>query len=410
MDNNNHNTHTRNVIMISGWYGVDNAGDDAILEQFITEIADKRSQHLYVLSEHPERVAQRYGGDHVTALAHNSIRPGVIMDLLRGDLKQHLRLLSQCQLFVLGGGGILRDNTSWRNVIRILDEIWIAKLLGINVAIYAVGAGPFQSRLGKWLFSRTLRLCNIVTVREESSRAQLAAIGVNPRRVIAGADPALLLPSRPVEDIRLREQLISMSSLPRTVGLFVEEDYTPVAEVASALDKLHKENNWRFVSLPMRCHEGRDDRYLARLLQKQMKHPEALYTVDVPLSPSELKWAAGQFRFNITVRLHALIFSLSMGVPAVALNYEPKVAAFLKSFNLDDCCIDLVGDVTGTLVEKALHCASQLPAYEKRIAARLQERCAAARLMFTVIEQLLDGHAYPELAPQCVKDAGHPVV
>jgi polysaccharide pyruvyl transferase CsaB len=396
--------------MISGWYGVDNAGDEAILEQFIVEIAAKRSQHLFILSERPEPVQQRYGGPKVTALRHTSITPRNIIEFLRGGPKQHLRALRECELFVLGGGGILRDNTSLCNVIRMLDEIWVAKLLGAKVALYAIGAGPFQTRLGKWLIAATVRLCDVITVREDFSRTHLAAIGANPDRVIVGADPALLLTPKPVADSSLRGQLISMSSMPSTVGFFPEEDYTPVDEVAAALDKLYVENNWQFVSLPMRCHGWRDDRQVARLIQKQMKHPEALYTVDVPLTASELKWAAGQFRFNITVRLHALIFSISMGVPAVAINYEPKVGAFLKSFNLDDCRVDINEDVTGTLVAKALSCNSQLPAYKQRIGAKLEERCAAARSIFTLIEQLLDGEHDRELVPQGANNAGQQVV
>src|SRR4051812_28299217 len=117
-------------IMISGWYGADNAGDDAILEQFITEMVNNPTLRLFVLTELPERVEQRYGAPNIAAIFHGPPGLGSIKRFLRGETQKRLRTLRSCDLFVLGGGGILRDNTSYSNLIRILDEIWIAKLLG----------------------------------------------------------------------------------------------------------------------------------------------------------------------------------------------------------------------------------------------------------------------------------------
>jgi polysaccharide pyruvyl transferase CsaB len=392
--------------MISGWYGSDNAGDDAILEQFIAEIPTRRSRHLYVLSEVPERVQELYGGAGLSAISHRDGLGlmGLARELLNGGLWRRVQEVRQCELFVLGGGGILRDNTYLSNLIRILDEVWMAKLLGRKVAIYAIGAGPFKTALGKWLIARTLGLCNLITVREASSKARLVAIGVPPERVIVGADPGILLAPTPIADTHLREQVIQMAAHPTTAGIFLEEDYTPVDEVASALDKLHRDHKWTFVALPMRCHSGRDDRQLAKVLRERMEYPDAVHIIDVPLTAPELKWAAGQFRFNITVRLHALIFSASMGVPAVAINYEPKVAAFLKSLDLEDCGIDLDGDIAGELVRKALLCAADLSSYRRRLELKLDESRAAAQSIFVLLDQLLDDD------PAAVAETSHSVL
>lgn len=61
-----------------------------------------------------------------------------------------------------------------------------------------------------------------------------------------------------------------------------------------------------------------------------MKHPVALEVYERHLAPSELKWMTGQFAINITIRLHAMIFSFGMKTPVVAINYSYLEPAELK--------------------------------------------------------------------------------
>ena len=56
--------------MISGWYGFDNAGDDAILSQFLQEMSDDLALHITVLSERPQRVMELSGSSAVDARFH----------------------------------------------------------------------------------------------------------------------------------------------------------------------------------------------------------------------------------------------------------------------------------------------------------------------------------------------------
>jgi polysaccharide pyruvyl transferase WcaK-like protein len=301
---------------------------------------------------------------------------------------------------VLGGGGILRDNTSLSNLVQILDEIWLKKLMAGKTALYAVGAGPFQTTVGKWLVRRTLAMCDLLTVRDEGSKAELAGIGVPPERIRVVADPALLLAPSPIQDPALRRWLISAAQTPRTLGLFLEEDYTPVREMARALDTLHSEHGFRFIGVPMRHHGAADDRQMARRVRDAMRYPDAVDTVDAPLTAAELKWTAAQFALNITVRLHALIFSVSMGTPAIAVNYDAKVAYFLNSFGLDDWRVDVTKEAGNDIVVKTLEAYSDLHGSRQRISRRLEEQRQRASMAFVLLRQVLEGAGIPRTAAQ----------
>jgi len=378
------------TVLLSGWYGLDNAGDEAILQQFIREFVEKDGINLCVLSERPTRVLECYGEHGLQAIFHYvPLGRSFAKSIWKGECREVFDAIRRADLFVLGGGGIIRDNTSWRTVVRILDDLWLAKLLGKPTALYAVGVGPFISRARTWLIAQTLRQCDLITVREETSRAQLEAIGIPKERIVVVADPALLLPAEPVKNAVLRKHLVSLTSKERVLGLFVHEDDTPVEPLAKALDRLYQQHGFCFVSIPMRCHDRQDDRQAARRVQQRMNYPEAIELVETPLKAAEIKWLTGRFSVNITVRLHALIFSLAMKTPAVAINYEPKIANCLRSFGLESCQIDCTENVEEQVVKKILECGARRDAYVQHIQAFLPERLDAASRTFALLRKLM---------------------
>jgi len=380
-------------ILISGWYGVDNAGDDAILIEFIRQLVAGRNRSLTVLSERPEGVDALVGETATRAAFHYDVLGARgLTNLVRGRLWAHLREVRRADLFVLGGGGLLRDNTSLRNVLRLVDELWLARLFGRRTALYAIGAGPFLHPFRTWLIRRTVARCDLVTVRDARSRARLEEIGVPPERIHLVADPAFLLEPVPCRDAGLLEAVGDGTA----VGLFPSQgfvdlgrDRSHIPPLARALDRLHERHGLRFVALPMRRAPGHDDVEVARWVRDRMVHREALHVHTAYPSAGELKWLSGRFRFNITVRLHALIFSLGMDTPAVAVNYEPKVAGVLGDFGLDRYLVAMGESFETDLVDRVELCMANLGSYAAEIAARLPAQQERARETFRLLEQLL---------------------
>ena len=387
-------------IILSGWHGHDNAGDDATLIQFVAELTRGRDdRNVTVLSELPERVIDAFGVD--STFHYETVGLHGLTHLLKGRWTKHLALLRGSKLFALGGGSLLRDNTTWHNLFRVVDEIFWARLFGVPVALYAIGVGPFRSWLGKLVIREAAKCCALITVREERSKGLLVGLGIAPERVHVVADPAFLLQARAMEGERAKEEaeLLELASKPKTVGLFpslgfIEDgtDLSQVPRLAAGLDALHEEHGLHFVSLPMRVlpDSGEiDDVYVAGLIRDKMRHPDALTIHPRMLRADELKWLTSRFLFNLTIRLHGMIFSLSEKTPVVAIHYEPKVFNVLTSFGLERLSVDMGEGMEERIANVTRDVLTNRDTLVQHIEERLDENERSARRTFELMEEVL---------------------
>ena len=377
-------------ILISGWYGHFNAGDDAILQVFVEQATARFDCKIVVLSEQPENIANT---SRLSSVFHLS--PSIkstIKALFNGALIRHINHVRNCDLFVLGGGGLLRDNTNWRNLIRLLDEIWLSKLFRRKVMLYAIGVGPFKSRLGKLVIGASVKMCDLITVRSDKDARLLQEIGVLPERIHIVADPAFLLQPEVPKDKKLIEILSGQKKIGvfPTFSLIMEgQDFSHVTRLAAALDSLAENENLQFVILPMQvCESEIDDVQMAHAIKSAMRHPEALEVYSERLTPAELKWATSNTLLNITLRLHAMIFSIGSNAPVVAINYEPKVANVFNTLNCPHYLVEMDSRLDTALHHSVKHCLSNLPHYERTIREFNPANNTAAAHTFNLMQAL----------------------
>lgn len=375
-------------IVINGWYGHFNAGDDAILDVFVDQVSARLGCQIDVMSELPENIPD---SDTVKGIYHPpAYLRGLLSTVVKGNFLQHMRALKSADMFVLGGGGLLRDNTSWHNLLRLLDDIWWAKLLGCKVMLYAIGVGPFKTRLGRYLIGKSASMCDIITVRSIKNAELLQELGIPAERIHVVADPAFLLKSETPKDAGL----IKLLAGKKKIGVFPAlglvddgKDFSYALKFAAALDNLVEKHGLQFVSLPMRVREsGLDDVQLSHRIKSAMRYPEAMEVYEKRLTPAELKWATSQTLLNITVRLHAMIFALGARSPVVAINYEPKVENVFAAFGCPEYLVEMDNHLDihlTTAVEKALN---NLPEYIQKISAALPQNEKSAMRTFELIE------------------------
>ncbi|HEX8784944.1 MAG TPA: polysaccharide pyruvyl transferase family protein [Telluria sp.] len=378
-------------IVINGWYGQLNAGDDAILDVFIDQTRARFDAHFTVLSEMPENIPST---PYMRGLFHPALlgreTPSA---LIKGRLWRHLREISKADLFVLGGGGILRDNTNWRNLLRLLDEVWFAKLLGKKVMLYGIGVGPFKTALGRKLIGISARMADLVTVRSERCAQLLRDVGVQPQRIHVVSDPAFLLAPRVPADAEI-QRLFAPGK--KTIGFYPTfalevcyEGDEHFRQLAKALDEVSADPEVQLVSVPLSVLDnGVDDVDMARKIQSFMKHPERLYIYEKRLDAAELKWVTSQAILNMTVRLHAMIFSLGAGVPVVAVNYEPKVANVFSEFQSPRYLVEMGPELGQNLAQATQHALRNLPAYTAHICNRLALIAANSTRTFDLMRDL----------------------
>ena len=135
-------------IVISGYYGSKNAGDEAMLAAMIEVLSDLDPKvNITVISANPQDTMERHG---VQAISWLGI-PAIWAALGKADL-----LLS-------GGGSLLQNVTSRRSLYYYMGIIFLAFMARVPVMLYAQGIGPirghFARRIMAWIGSmRTVRL------------------------------------------------------------------------------------------------------------------------------------------------------------------------------------------------------------------------------------------------------------
>lgn len=339
-------------VVMSGYYGFDNAGDDAILQsihQSILEASDEVS--VTVLSNDPEQTQKRYG----------------MAALPRFHLWAVLRALYRCDALLSGGGSLLQDRTSTRSILYYLSVIRAAQLLGKPVMLYANGIGPVQKPGNRKRVRRAVERAAVVTLRDHSSAQELREMGVERPDLHVTADPVFHL--EPAGEERSRELL-------RRAGLGAARPFVAVSvrewpgtgnfarELAALCDHLKRTYGLEALFLLM---QPERDRQATRLVREAMEEPS--YLLDQSCSPRELMGVLGKGKLCLAMRLHTLIFSARMGVPVLGLVYDPKVDSYLKELEMPSA-----GSVGSFRREEAIARADKLMAEYGSCRARLKEK------------------------------------
>ena len=340
-------------VVMSGYYGFGNAGDDAILDsiqQAIRSASDEVS--VTVLSNDPEQTKKQYGLDAIPRF--RVLR--VFSALRRGDV-----LLS-------GGGSLLQDTTSTRPLLYYLSVIRCAQWLRKPVMLYANGIGPVRKPANRRRVRQVVERAALVTLRDHASAMELKQMGIT-RPAVVTADPVFHL--EPAGRERSLELL-------KTAGLPAGKPFVAVSvrdwhnvdnfytQLASLCDHLRNRHGLEVLFLLMQ--PQRDRQATARVLS-QMEEPACV--LDIPCTPRELMGVLGQARLCLAMRLHTLIFAARMAVPSMGLVYDPKVASYLEELDLP-----AAGNVEAFDAAGAIRRADALMGDYDAVLARLREKSA----------------------------------
>jgi len=300
-------------IMISGYYGFNNSGDDAILLAIIDNLRNvKKDIRIVVLSKNPKDTTANYGVDSID----------------RFNLFEVMRAMKQTRLFLNGGGNLIQDVTSTRSLIYYLTTIYLAKRMGLKVMLYANGIGPVSKRFNRYFTSKIINLVDIITLREEASSLELSALGIKKPEVIVTADPALSLLPADSDEVA---KIFSKEGIPTNcplIGFSIRkwagyDSYSRI--IAQAADYLEEKYNAKSVFIPLHFPS---DLSVAEDIASKMKHTPFIlrnrYGIDKTLGIIK------KLDLILGMRLHALIYAVSLSVPAIGLIYDPKVQGFLE--------------------------------------------------------------------------------
>lgn len=284
--------------LLNGYFGFDNAGDEAVLAAMLAEMRSLSPEAKFVAtSGNPAQTQQMHGCGAIG----------------RQNPRELLRAIQDCDVFISGGGSLVQDVTSFRNVVYYTMLLRLAKMLGKKTMVYAQGVGPLHSARSQRLARRAFNSADVVTVRDPDSAELLRKIGVT-RAVQITADPVWNLASQP-QAKQAKTWGVALRSWPGA-------DESALARIVGALRATANAQGATLRFLPMQ--PGPDHQVLEGLTTAG----EILETRGA--HPGEVLGLTASFEVMLAMRLHALIFAASAGVPVVAFDYDPKVASLAK--------------------------------------------------------------------------------
>ena len=306
-------------LLLSGYYGYGNAGDEAVLAGLVAGFR-----------------AARPGGDlELVALSGASAETRAAHGIAAADRYRPAALLGEIRradLVLSGGGSLLQDVTSAHGIFYYLGVVRMAQILGRKTMFIAQGIGPLKLARSRRLVRSVANKLRAVTVRDADSAALLREIGVTRPTVEVTADPALLLagPGRAAG---------GMPSFGVALRPWAGQEGI-AAHVADACRAAL--NGQRALLLPMQpsADEPVAEQFSRRWLQgNETGNRATLCSLEKGLTP--LLANIPSCDLMVGMRLHALILAAAAGVPSVALSYDPKVDAFMRASGQGDAVYDL---------------------------------------------------------------------
>lgn len=354
-------------VVMSGYYGFSNAGDDAILQSIHEGIlAASKDISVTVLSNDPQLTWNLCGLEAVPRFRFWKV----------------LNALRHCDALLSGGGSLLQDRTSTRSLMYYLSIIRGAELFGKPVMLYANGIGPVRKPENRRRVKRAVERAALVTLRDRSSAKELREMGVKRPDLYVTADPVFNLPPAPIER---GEELLRCAQLP---------EHAPFAaisvrnwpgtgdfpkQLAALCDHLRRTYGLEILFLLM---QPGHDRATTNQVRELMEEPS--YLLDVSCTPRELMAVLGRAKLCVAMRLHTLIFAARMAVPCMGLVYDPKVESYLQELDMPSA-----GHVEHFDLKQAIACADEMMAHYDENLERLREKSQALAKAALRNEELL---------------------
>lgn len=324
-------------IVISGYYGFNNAGDEALLTAILASLrAIEPDADITVISGNPG----------------NTIAKHQVKSLYRFAAVRLLRAIGEADLLISGGGSLLQDVTSKRSLAYYLSVIAAAKWKKKKVMLFAQGIGPIRNRFMRLLTRIVCNKADLITVRDEESAEELARLGVLPDKVEVTADPVLTL--NPASRLQGKSILAEAGLDPYKpiIGVSVREwpeNQRCLQQLATALGALSERHNAQIVILPLQV--SMDMKASETLRGYLPKMRQKVVLLKKTYSTEEFLSIVGSLRLLIAMRLHALVFASVMKVPLMAVSYDPKVDSFVKAIGAQ--AVGTVETLDAGKVEKA---------------------------------------------------------
>ncbi|MCP1186965.1 polysaccharide pyruvyl transferase CsaB [Paenibacillus sp. 1781tsa1] len=327
---------TSQKLVISGYYGFHNSGDEAVLKSILTALEEESQRsnvtiEPIVLSGDPEWTTSMYG----------------VRSVNRMKLKEVREALKESDGLISGGGSLLQDATGLKSIPYYLGVIKLAQMLKKPTFIYAQGIGPVNRKIFNPMIKSVFKGCTYVSVRDEQSADYLRGLGLQWNQIHVVPDPVMGLPL-PETKVKSGAGAVSANDtfqanrveaasgahtkLP-VIGIsvrFWESDRKELTAIAAGLKKLCSKRAVHLRFLPFHLPvDEQASRFLMEMLGDVTSKGSEISIAQDLTDPQLMLEEVSKCDLVIGMRLHSLIYAASQYVPPVGISYDPKIDQFL---------------------------------------------------------------------------------
>ncbi|MFG3200087.1 polysaccharide pyruvyl transferase family protein [Streptomyces sp. NPDC048208] len=369
-----------NIVVINA-YVRENAGDAALLSVCLRHVqeafpgADVAISGMEDAAVRPEFEGvpnigsiRRYVADGTVARPRRIVRkvllglvgaaavtlPGPLaraaLRMLPTEARREADAVARADLVVSMGGGYVLARPGLdghQNIFFVLLPTLLAQRAGVPVVWAPQSFGPFPAAVQRRLVGRVMRRSAAVLAREDVSVGELLACGVPADHVERAVDAGFAFRPERRTDWRAR---LGVGPDERLVGITARRWLPPTAqeryerELARTIDAVQA-TGARAVLIPQVSTDylGDDDRVCERRIAGYCAGDPLV--VDEVVDYRDLKGLYDECVLLLGTRFHSVIFSLTSGVPCVAIEYEHKTRGIMADLGLGEWVVP-IADVT----------------------------------------------------------------
>lgn len=308
--------------MISGYYGFDNSGDDAILKVLTQQIKQSDiSANITTLSNNVEQTKRVY---QVNAIN-------------RYDFLKIIKEMKQSDLFLSGGGSLLQDITSNRSLYYYLFLLILAKRFCKKTIVLANGIGPINKPFNRYITKRILKNVDYITLRDEKSLKLLKEIGLQNDKVEVTFDPVILMETLSDDAILALYRNENIPTDKKYIGVAVRSWSNAeniISEVKKLCDHILESTDCNVLFIPLHYP---DDLHFSESILNQLPQDRA-YIIRNEYAVEKVMGIISKLEYIISMRYHSIVYAAINDIPMTAIIYDPKIEGIMEAFELEDMC------------------------------------------------------------------------
>jgi polysaccharide pyruvyl transferase CsaB len=306
-------------VMISGYYGFNNSGDDYMLESIIKNLKEKdKNINILVLSKKPKETKKRYGVECIN----------------RFNLFLIDNLLNKTKMLVSGGGSLIQDVTSTHSLIYYLYIINLALKKNIKTMLLANGIGPIEKLKNKIKVFKILNKVDIITLRDSESIKELEEIGIYKPKVFLTSDITFSrnddLDFSKIFDFKEKKYFVACIRdwKLKKINIFIKN-------IIKFCDYVYI--NYGLIPVFIVMHTQKDLKIIKKI-NNQLKVKSLIFKEQDYKKISNLIFNS---EFVLSMRFHSIIYAIKNLKPFIAISYDPKIKSILREINMTELSIDI---------------------------------------------------------------------